>query len=233
MTNHTICQASQAKKGQRQGMILVATLVIMLIITIMGAGLLFTSTVEVTTASTYRQNMTAYNYADALATLGITAIQVVAHATAEELRDHLAYASSKLGLTITVSDSLDELNGDKSLKRTSIKERYLGLGAKPESGVPDITVKDKNGKVVGTVMISHDFGGSSVASGSGFTVGSSSGMADKGSTGSGIVTKQNYVITVSGKDPVYAAQSFFDDDAVSLTGPQTFITVLYEIFKVN
>ncbi|MDR1111539.1 MAG: pilus assembly PilX N-terminal domain-containing protein [Deltaproteobacteria bacterium] len=233
MTSNDIRHEYQARSGQRGGMILITTLVIMLVITIMGAGLLFTSTVEVTTASTYRQNMVAYNYADALATLGITAIQVVAHTTADELRDHLNYSASKLGLKITVNDSLDSLNADKSLKRTSIKERYLGLGSKPDSNAPDIVVRDKNDKIVGTIMISHDFGGSAVAGGTGFTVGSSSGIGDKGSTGSGIVTKQNYVITVSGKDPVYTAQSFFDDDSTALTGPQTFITILYEIFKVN
>ena len=67
-------------------------------------------------------------------------------------------------------------------------------------------------------------------------VGSSGGIADKGSTGIGGMSLQYYVITVSGKDPAVAgADSYFleDDDPVASSGPQTFITVLYSVVKSN
>jgi Tfp pilus assembly protein PilX len=207
----------------REGIILVTTLIIMLIITIMGAGLLFTSQVELTTTSTYRQNMIAYNNADALARLAIQAADVIVYGTAEDVIDHLTYGSNSDYIIELNEDALNTLNADASSARLSIKERYLRLGSMDAS--PDIVVKDKAGKVIGSIMISHDLDRSLGASTP--APGVSASIADM--AGSSGVSLQNYVITVSGRDPLYQAQSFFDNDEMNLSGPQTFITILYSV----
>jgi hypothetical protein len=212
-------------------MILVTTLIIMLIITIMGAGLLFTSQVELTTTSTYRQNLKAYNNADALARLAIMATDVIVSGTADSVSDHLSFGDSDFVIELN-DTALNNLNADVSLERFSVKSRYLRLGS--VDSPPDMIVRDKSGKLVGTIMISHDLDRS--ASGSspsgGATVGGSAGIADMGSSG-GTTSKQNYIITVSGRDPVYQAQSFFDDDELNVSGPQTFITILYTVVTTH
>jgi type II secretory pathway pseudopilin PulG len=221
--------ANKALNHGREGMILLATLIIMLIITIMGAGLLFTSQVEYTTTSTYRQNLIAYNNADALARLAIRVADVIVYGTAEDVRDHLTFSDDSDFVLELNEDSLNTLNADLSSGRLSVKDRYLRLGSGNET--PDVTVKDKNGRVIGTIMISHDMNRSTSSGSATATPGASAGISDHASSGSGIVTMQNYVITVSGKDPVYQAKSFFDDDENMVSGPQTFITILYSVVK--
>jgi hypothetical protein len=208
-------------------MILVTTLIIMLIVTIMGAGLLFTSQVELTTTSTYRQNLKAYNYADTLARLAIRAADVIVSGTADDVSDHLSFGNSDFVIEINES-ALNSLNSDVSLERLSVKQRYLRLGS--IDSPPDLIVRNKSGKLVGTIMISHDLSRTSTGTGNSAssTVGGSVGISDTGSSG-GTLRLQNYIITVSGRDPVYQAQSFFDDDEISISGPQTFITILYSV----
>jgi hypothetical protein len=207
-------------------MILVTTLIIMLIVTIMGAGLLFTSQVELTTTSTYRQNLVAYNNADALARLAIRVADVIVYGTAEDVKEHLEYNTNSEFIIELNDDALNTLNADNSSSRLSVKDRYLRLGS--GSAGADVVVKDKQGRVLGTIMISHDMDrGSSGVSGGG---GGSLGISDSASSGtSSSISYQNYVITVSGRDPVYQATSFFDDDENRLSGPQTFITILYSV----
>ncbi|MDR3134555.1 MAG: hypothetical protein LBU69_00495 [Deltaproteobacteria bacterium] len=216
------------ENGFKEGMILLATLIIMLIITIMGAGLLFTSQVELTTTSTYRQNLVAHNNADALARLAIRVADVIVYGTADDVKDELDYSASDNFFLEVDNDSLNTLNADASVSRLSVKERYLRVGS---SSKPDVTVYQKigntKGPVIGTISLSHDLNTAGAAGGGDSTIGGSAGSSDKGSSGANIVSLQNYVITVSGRDPVYKAQSFFDDDAVS--GPQTFITILYSV----
>jgi hypothetical protein len=203
----------------------VTTLIIMLIITIMGAGLLFTSQVELTTTSTYRQNLIASNNADALARLAIMVADVIVYGTSDDVLDHLTYGANSDFVIELNSTALNTLNADLSPDRVSVKGRYLRLGS--GSAEPDVVVKDKAGRVVGTIMISHDMDrGSSGGFGS---TGTSAGISDSASSGSGAISQQNYVITVSGRDPLYQAQSFFDDDEMRLSGPQTFITILYSV----
>jgi type II secretory pathway pseudopilin PulG len=224
-------KSARNSDGTRRGMILVTTLVFMLIVTIIGAGVLFTSQVELTTTSTYRQNMTAFNYADALAQLAVRAADVIASGTIDDVREHLQYHAAQSNLVIAVNDKLAELNTETGSDRLSIKNRYLTLGRVGAN--PDILVKDKSGNIIGTIMISHDFFKSS--DGSNKQVGSTSGIADKGNTGVGSVSLQYYVITVSGKDPSsQGSNSFFnEDDEMGLSGSQSFITVLYSVVRTG
>ncbi|MDR1656849.1 MAG: hypothetical protein LBT47_04730 [Deltaproteobacteria bacterium] len=220
--------------AQKSGMILVTTLVIMLLIAILGAGMLFSTRAELATTTNYRQTMKAFNHADAIVQLAIRATDVMASGSLEDVKDHLTYNSALSDYKIEVTDNLGTLNSDSGVNRVSTRNRYLGVG-RISSTTPDIIVRDKNDRLVGTVMISHDFS-ADVESYSGGGVGNSGGIADKGNTGIGGMGLQYYVITVSGKEPVpYGAQSFFvdDEDELELSGPQTFITVLYSVVKSN
>ncbi|MDR0355405.1 MAG: pilus assembly PilX N-terminal domain-containing protein [Deltaproteobacteria bacterium] len=217
-------------EGFREGMILVTTLIIMMVITIIGAGVLFTSRVELTTTNTYRQNFSAFNYADAFAHLGIRAADAIASGTKEDVMDHLKYKLSDL-FDIEVTDKIDDLNADESSSRFSVKNRYLNLGNNSSTLQPDLIIKDKvSRKVIGAIMISHDL--VKAASG-GFQVGSSMAIADKANTGVGNVSLQYYVITASGRDPnATGVETFFSkDDELGFSGPQSFITVLYSVVK--
>jgi hypothetical protein len=214
------------------GMILMTTLVVMLLVTILGVGMLFATRTELSTTTNYRQSMKAFNHADAVVQLAIRATDVLAYGTIEDVRDHLAYNAALSDYKIEVSDSLETLSSDLSSDRLSTRRRYLRLGNMGASE-PDIIVRDKQDRVVGTIMISHDFNNDSTPFAGG-GVGSSGGISDKGNTGVGGVGLQYYVITVSGKDPAApGGQSFFLDDAeaLELTGPQSFITVLYAVVR--
>jgi hypothetical protein len=228
-------RTGQAHGGSRHpdGMILMATLVIMLLITILGIGMLFASRSELNTSNSYRQTLKAFNHADAVVQLAIRATDVMVYGTVDDVRDHLDYNSVDSDYKVEVTSNLDTLNSDMTSNRISSRSRYLGVG-RLTSTTPDIIVRDKNDQVVGTVMISHDFANDSTPF-AGASVGSSGGIADKGSTGIGGMALQYYVITVSGKDPTIGGDSFFleDDDQLAISGPQTFITVLYSVVKSN
>ncbi|MDR2442632.1 MAG: hypothetical protein LBE31_03825 [Deltaproteobacteria bacterium] len=227
-------QKKSQKASYKEGMILVTTLVVMLMVALLGAGMLFSTRAELTTTTNYRQSVKAFNNADAVVQLAIRAVDVIAYGTVEDVRDHLTYNTSMSDYRIEVSDRLANLNSETGGNRHSAKDRYLGVGL-ATSGKPDIIVRDKDGRLVGTVMISHDFAGSSSPF-SGAGVGSSGGIADQGSTGVGGLGLQYYVITVSGKDPTApGGQSFFLDSGEKLetSGPQTFITVLYSVVRAN
>jgi Tfp pilus assembly protein PilX len=215
------------------GMILMATLVVMLLVTILGIGMLFASRSELNTSNSYRQTLKAFNHADAVVQLAIRATDVMVYGTVEDVRDHLDFNSAHSDYKVEVTNNLDTLNSDLSSNRISTKSRYLGVG-RLTSTTPDIIVRDNRDRVVGTVMISHDFANDSAPFG-GAAVGSSGGIADKGSTGIGGMSLQYYVITVSGKDPATGGESYFleDDDVMAFSGPQTFITVLYSVVKSN
>ncbi|MDR1487434.1 MAG: hypothetical protein LBT62_05520 [Deltaproteobacteria bacterium] len=222
--------SNKLKRTKPAGMILITTLVVMLLLTIMGAGVLWSSRAELTTTTNYKQNMKAFNHADAVVEIGIKAVDaLVSRGDLDDVKDHLSYNSSSSGYKISVSDNLRDLITDKSSSRISMKERYLNVGA-VTTDAPDIVVRDAGGNLVGTVMISNDLMQFSEISS--FSVGNSQGIIDKGSTGGGALSKQYYVITVSGRDPaVKGSQSFFslEDDEMALSGPQTFITVLYSV----
>ena len=216
-----------------EGMILITTLVVMLLITILGIGMLFATRTELTTTTNYRQSIKAFNNADAVAQLAIRAVDVIANGTIEDVRDQLAYNSVNSDYKIEVTNSFENLISDMSANRMSTKRRYLGVGP-AASTTPDLIIRDKQNRVVGTVFISHDFANDSTPFAGG-GVGSSGQVADKGNTGVGGVSLQYYVITVSGKDPAAPGGSaFFLDDETAplvLSGPQNFITVLYSVVK--
>ena len=220
------------QRPHSDGMILITTLVVMLLITILGVGMLFSTRSELTTTTNYRQSIKAFNNADAVVQLAIRAVDVIANGTVEDVRDHLAFNSANSDYKIEVTANLESLISDMSADRISTKRRYLGVG-KAASSVPDIIIRDKQDRIVGTVAISHDFSNdSSPFAGGG--VGSSGSVADKGNTGVGGVSLQYYVITVSGKDPAApGAPSYFleSGDPLELSGPQSFITVLYSVVK--
>jgi hypothetical protein len=212
-------------------MILITTLVVMLLITILGVGMLFATRTELTTTTNYRQSAKAFNQADALVQLAILATDVLAKQTLDAVRDRLEFSAAQSDYKIEVSDSLATFAADKTPERISIKRRYLRLGNL--STAPDIVVRDKQDRVVGTIMISHDFAFDTAPFHG--VPGSSEGVADKGSMGVGTVGVQYFVITVSGKDPAApdGGSSFFleDDEASGVTGPQTFITIIYKVVR--
>ncbi|MDR2455327.1 MAG: hypothetical protein LBE49_01865, partial [Deltaproteobacteria bacterium] len=194
-------------RGHPDGMILMTTLVVMLLITILGLGMLFATRSELSTTTNYRQSIKAFNNADAVVQLAIRAVDVIANGTVEDVRDHLAYNSANSDYKIEVTSSLENLIADMSPDRLSTKRRYLGVGSAAHT-TPDLIIRDKQNRVVGTVVISHDFTNGSVPFAGG-GVGSSGQIADKGNTGVGGVSLQYYVITVSGKDPTAPGTSNF------------------------
>ncbi|MDR1296134.1 MAG: pilus assembly PilX N-terminal domain-containing protein [Deltaproteobacteria bacterium] len=217
-------------EGSRRGMILVTTLVLMLMVTVIGATVLFSSRSEVATTGAYRRNMSAFNYADALALLGTRVVDVLSSGTVDDVRDHLESNISSSGLKVALRPSLNNFNTDASSERLSIKKRYEGLGQGEEGA--DLVVTDKNDRVIGFIKISHDFMRGST--GSNRQVGASGGIADKGNTGIGTVNLQYYVITVTARDPAdVGSPNFFNnaDENFSLSGSQSFITVLYSVVK--
>jgi Tfp pilus assembly protein PilX len=212
-------------------MILVTTLVIMLLVVILGAGVLFATRVELGSSSNYHQSKKAFHHADAVMQLALRSAAVLTNGTMEDVRDHLDYNSSHTGYKIEVNDDLAYLLTDVSKKRVSLKERYLAVG---RTDNPDIVVKDTQNRVVGTVMISRDLAHDS-ASGAPSGVGSAEGVNINGSNTVGSLGTRYFVITVSGKDPEGGGgQNFFNvsDDEAKSSGPQTFITVLYAVDQV-
>lgn len=231
MSDHAMNNQPKAAPpaGHPQGMILVTTLVIMLLVTIVGVGMLFATRSELSTTTNYRQSMKAFNHADALVELAKQAAEALASGTLEDVRDNLAYNAGLSDYKIEVSDTLATASYDLGPDRASTRSRYLRLGSMAPGSSPDIVVRDKSGQVVGTIMISRDFTSDSSPFAGGM-VGSSGGIADKGNTGVGGVSLQYYVITVSGKDPAApGGPSFFlgDGEKLEMTGPQSFITVLF------
>jgi hypothetical protein len=200
----------------------------------MWAGVLYLSRTELSTTAKYKQTMKAFNNVETAVQLATMAVDsLVFSGSIDDVKDHLNFNSSGSGFEIEVTDSLKTLITDNSSDRVSIKNRYLRVG-KAANPSPDIIIRDSEGRFVGSVMISNDL--SKAADNAKYIVGGSMGIADHGSSGSGSFSKQYYVITVSGKDPVApGTESFYEvnGDEMPLSGPQTFLTVLYSVVKAS
>jgi hypothetical protein len=213
-------------KGARQGMILVTTLVLVLILTVAGGVLLYKNRSELATTTNFRNHQKALSNADMVMKVTMKALDImIANPSIDSVKESFAH-SGDYRYKFQFSDDfarLVENVGDTD--RSSIKSRYLGAGGTTGGNEPDIIVSDNHGRILGLSRISFDFIDRTIAYGGKAMAGGSIGLSGMGS-GSDSLTSF-YVITVVGRDPDVGDGDIYSDDAGFSAGPQAFLTALY------
>jgi hypothetical protein len=160
MTSESLASAIELENGilkQRQGMILVFVIVVMLLSSLMGIIILTSARTELSTVSNQSRGQEAFGSADTAAMLSVLFSRVLLHPVLGP-PDQLIQASGGLtSQTLSIEFSDDEFRIDKMLEESpySYDERYLeaGVSSGPNSGNPHISFK-VNDKLVASSVIS-------------------------------------------------------------------------------
>ncbi|MDR1086561.1 MAG: hypothetical protein LBP22_17310 [Deltaproteobacteria bacterium] len=211
-------------KSAPQGMILVMTLILVLLMTVTGGVLLYKNRSELATTTNYRNHQKALSNADMVMKVATRALDIMITQTSiAKVRDFFAYTSG-YKYKFSFDDNFVELLSKDNEDRKSVKSRYLGAGSTTGTNKPDIIVRDENGRIVGLARVSFDFVDHTVEYGSKM---SGESMEDAGKGASQDTVNSYYVITVVGRDPDVGGGDLYAADAATSAGPQAFLTALY------
>ncbi|MDR1607508.1 MAG: hypothetical protein LBT38_03765 [Deltaproteobacteria bacterium] len=213
-------------KPQRQGMILVTTLILVMILTVAGGTLLFKSRSELSTTTNFRNHQKALANADTVMKVAMKAMDVMASNSSIEAVKSFFEHSGQYKYKFKFSPQFAKIfEGVRQTDRISVKARYLGAGSSTGGNEPDIVITDLQDRIVGLARISFDFIDRTVEYGGKLKSGDSIGLSGMG-TGADSITSF-YVITVVGRDPDSKGGDIFAEDALESAGPQAFLTALY------
>ncbi|UQZ88232.1 hypothetical protein C4J81_02995 [Deltaproteobacteria bacterium Smac51] len=240
--------ADMPLKPAPQGMILMVTLIVMLIMGVMGAAIITNTQTELQISGNTNLGREAFTRADAGMNVATSLVDIlVASRGAGSVCDILSndtisntfYLDTTCPQLLAIQDRLDAADP------YSIGRRY-GLAGSDTSGINDENIiriggrthtpdgKVERDETVATVVITRDFGAGLETDGSsgGYTNGWASGASLTGSTGHGgpvgSAVPRVYVLSVNGRHPGANSGNLFGAEVnENLSGPHTVITVLY------
>jgi|GEM_PF-6680059 len=217
-----------APAGYRRGSVLIFTLVILLLMTLMGAALLVNSRTELQISGTTAKGRDAFTKADATARVALMFTRAYLHPTAGNPRDYLNADKTGQGgrkpfeiipdADLNSMDDLQVLKG--SITVDEIKERYLQIT--DATGVPHFQItygedKDKNGVVVGTAYVGLAHSGSTAGGGS-------IGERDYGAADAGYSITAFLVVSAQGRVEEGENKGFIDEDRA---GVHSIVTTIF------
>lgn len=217
-----------APAGHPRGSVLIFTLVILLLMTLMGAALLVNSRTEMQISGTTAKGRDAFTKADATARVALMFTRAYLHPTAGNPRDYLNADKSGQGgrkpfevipdTNLNSMDDLQELKG--SITVDEIKERYLRIIE--AKGTPHFQVtygedKANNSVVVGTAYVGLAYDGSA-------TGGGSIGERDYGAADAGYSITTFFVVSSQGRIDEGENKSFIDEDRA---GVHSIVTTIF------
>lgn len=193
--------------GQPRGSVLVYTIVVLLLMTLMGAALMVNSRTELQISGYTAQGRDAFTKADATARVALLVGRAFLHPVSGDPRHYRSVSKSgeagKKAFDVIVDNGLQGFNDfqkiDRSLSVQDIADRYLTVTEAQGKDKPHIILTygldDKNnGVVVGTSYISLAFNGTD-------TGGGSIGERDYSAPDAGYFIRAYFVISSQGRVP--------------------------------
>lgn len=207
--------ASAARGAHPEGMILALALVLMILVSLMGALILTSARTEVSISGLNRIGREAFNAADSSARIATLLGRILLHPELGPPRQVLSdQAGPKFPLTVEINDhrfnlgALQEESAVFNYNRRYEEAIAYDQGAFPE---PHLVFKVQN-KVVATAVLSLE-------SDSPLGAGASTGVGDSYDTGGGNALAVNLIVTVNGS-PATSSQEGAGD-------PHSIITAIF------
>lgn len=215
---------------QPRGSVLVYTIVVLLLMTLMGAALMVNSRTELQISGYTAQGRDAFTKADATARVALLVGRAFLHPVSGDPRHYRSVSASGAGkktFDLTVDDGLQGFNDfqqiDRSFSVQDIANRYLTVTEAQGKDKPHILLTygldDQNNKVVvGTSYISLAFKGTD-------TGGGSIGERDYSTPDAGYYIRAFFVISSQGRVPQDSDnKSYFEE---KFPGTHSIITTIY------
>jgi Tfp pilus assembly protein PilX len=155
----------QLAQAHPRGMVLMFTLVIMLLMSLMGAAVMMNTRTELNISHNTYMGRDAFAKADATARIGVQLARALLYPGAGAPGDYVTTTGNGSLFTVEIEpgftlSELQELGENESIEK--IQERYLRAGA---AETPHLTIK-YGGQVVGTAAVSISSASSQAAGGS-------------------------------------------------------------------